>query len=115
MAGYGQFRNLYGHSFVQQRGICVPADSDRHQRSEDLWRQHLSGGGDRYDHDPFRTDQCLECGGYERSRNSKGIGMVWIVRGISGRISGTCDPGGHCCMVYVKLRKETSQDRAGDH
>lgn len=50
-----------------------------HQRSEDLWRQHLSGGGDRYDHDPFRTDQCLECGGYERSRNSKGIGMVWTV------------------------------------
>lgn len=50
-----------------------------HQCSEDLWRQHLSGGGDRYDHDPFRTDQCLERGGYERSRNSKGIGMVWTV------------------------------------
>lgn len=28
---------------------------------------------------------------------------------------GHVDPGGHCCMVYVKLRKETSQDRAGDH
>lgn len=67
------------YSPVQQRGICVPADSDRHQRSEDLWGQHLSGGGDRYDHDPFRTDQCLERGGYERSRNSKGIGMVWTV------------------------------------
>lgn len=98
VAGYGQFRNLHGHSFVQQRGICVPADPDRHQRNEDLWRQHLSGGGDRYDHDPFRTDQCLECGGYERSRNSKGIGMVWTVRGISGRISGTC--GSRWSLLY---------------
>ena len=79
VAGYGQFRNLHGHSFVQQRGICVPANPDRHQCSKDLWRQHLSGGGDRYDHDPFRTDQCLERGGYECSRNSKGMGMVWTV------------------------------------
>ena len=53
------------------------------------------------------TDQCLERGGYERSRNSKGIGMVWTVRRyLWSDIRDNVIPVVIACMVYVNLRKK---------
>ena len=79
LEGLCRVRNLCDHPSVQQRGVYIPADPDRHQRGEGIRRKPVPGSGHRYDYDSYRSSERLVGSRHERGGYPEGIRLVRTV------------------------------------